>query len=95
MANKRILKKEIHAVTASLIGEYLLTSAFIPGVDKEKADDLLAQILTLRDEFLRRVGANGGKEPKMVAAYYRQLKQDYNTRIDEILSQFEALSKAE
>ena len=32
MASKRDLKKEINAIAATLVGEYLLTSEFVPGV---------------------------------------------------------------
>lgn len=93
MANKRNLKKEINAITAALIGEYLLTSEFIPGVDIEKANLVLGKVMDLRQEFVARVGANGGKDSKQVKAYYKQLKNDFNVKVDEIISDFEAITK--
>lgn len=95
MASKRILKKEINAITANLVDEYFLTSEFVPGVDVEKAEVILGKILSLREEFIRRVGANGGKDPKLVQTYYRQLKSDFDVKVDEIISDFEALTKGE
>ena len=95
MANKRNLKKEINAVTAALISEYLLTSELIPGVEAEKTDAVLTKILANHDEFISRVGANGGKEPKLVKAYYKQLKADFNKKVDEVISDFESLTKSE
>lgn len=93
MANKRDLKKEINAIAAALLGEYLLTTEFIPGVDIEKANVALGKVMALREEYIARVGANGGKERKQVKAYYRQLKADFNARVDEILTDFEELTK--
>ncbi|MBQ8565592.1 MAG: hypothetical protein IJ442_07185 [Bacteroidaceae bacterium] len=93
MANKRDLKKEINAIAATLVGEYLLTSEFIPGVDIEKANTVLGKVFALREEFIARVGANGGKDPKQVKAYYKQLKSDFNVAIDDIITDFESLTK--
>lgn len=93
MASKRDLKKEINAIAATLVGEYLLTSEFIPGVDIEKANVVLGKVFALREEFISRVGANGGKDPKQVKAYYKQLKSDFNVAIDDIITDFESLTK--
>ena len=95
MASKRILKKEINAIVANLINEYFLTNEFVPGVDADKADSILDKILNLHQEFISRVGANGGKDPKLVQAYYKRLKSDFNVKVDEIISDFEALTKSE
>lgn len=92
MANKRDLKREINAIVDSLTLEYVLTSAFIPGVDQEKASEILNKVLSMRTEFLSRVSANGDKEPKKVKAYYRKLIQDFNAQVDEIISEFATLT---
>lgn len=92
MASKRDLKKEINAIAATLVGEYLLTSEFIPGVDIEKANVTLGKVLALREEYVARVGANGGKNPKQIKAYYKKLKEDFNTAVDEIITDFESLT---
>ena len=93
MANKRNLKKEINAITAALVGEYLLTSEFVPGVDIEKANLVLGKVMDTRREFIARVGANGGKDSKQVKAYYKQLINDFNVKVDEIISDFESITK--
>lgn len=95
MASKRILKKEINSITTNLLNEYFLTSEFVPGVNADKADSVLGKIIDLHDEFISRIGANGGKEPKLVRAYYKQLKSDFNAKVDEIISDFETLTKDE
>lgn len=93
MASKRDLKKEINAIAYALVGEYVLTSEFVPNVDIEKANVILGKIYDLRKEYLSRVGANGGTDPKMVKAYYKQLINDFNAGVDEIINDFEALAK--
>ena len=94
MANKRNLKKEINAIASALVGEYILTREFIPGVDIEKANFILGKVMTLRREFVARVGANGGKDRKQVKAYYKQLKNDFNAQVDAIISDFEEITQA-
>ena len=93
MASKRDLKKEINAVVGALIGEYLLTTAYIPGIDIEKANTVLNKILEMRKEYITRVGANGGNEPKQVREYYKKFKAYFNAQVDEIISDFESLTK--
>ena len=75
-----------------LAGEFLLMRSLVPGVDAEKADDVMYKIIDIRNEFIRRVGANGGKDPKLGAAYYKKLRSDFWQRVDEVLSDFEALT---
>ena len=93
MASKRTLKKEINAIASTLVGEYLLTREFIPGVDIASANVVLGKVFDMRKEFLARVGANGGKDSKQVKAYYRKLRADFDAKVDEIITDFEALTK--
>ena len=50
MAKRRILKKEISYVAGELFSEVLVCKLFIPGVEEDKADVLLARILDMQDE---------------------------------------------
>ena len=93
MASKRDLKKEINAVVSALVSEYLLTTTYVPDVDIEKANVVLGKIFALREEFISRIGANGGNEPKLVRQYYKKLKDDFNAQVDAIISDFEHLTK--
>lgn len=52
MANKRLLKKEIACVASELFTEVLFCSLFIPGTDKDKADQLMARVLDMQDDFI-------------------------------------------
>ena len=93
MANKRALKKEINFVAGELLSECLCNKYLVQGTDVEKTEKLMGKILGIQDDFLRRVGANGGKDPKMVKAYYKKLRDDFDAAIDGIFEELTALSK--
>ncbi len=80
-------------VIMDLVGEYLLMRGFVPGVDTEKADAVMRKIIDVRNEFIHRIGANGGKDHELVAGYYKKLRLDFFERVDEVLSDFEALTQ--
>ena len=48
MAKRRILKKEISYVAGELFTEALVCKLYIPGVNQEKADALMARILDMQ-----------------------------------------------
>ena len=53
MAKRRILKKEISYVAGELFTEALVCKLYIPGVNQEKADALMARILDMQDRLYR------------------------------------------
>ena len=55
MAKRRILKKEISYVAGELFTEALVCKLYIPGVNQEKADALMARILDMQDSYIVRV----------------------------------------
>ena len=64
MAKRRILKKDISYVAGDLFSETLFCKLYLPGVDSEKADVVMARILDMQDEFIRRANCPDGKENK-------------------------------
>lgn len=94
MANKRELKKAIHQVTAALFAECILFKEFIPGVDSNKADQLLDKILNFQDEYLKRVVNYGGKEnPILVKKYFKKLNTAIIENAQGLFSEINALNK--
>ncbi len=91
MANKRDLKKVINYVAGELLSECLFNKYYVPGVEAEKVEVLMGKIISIQDEFLCRVGANGDKAPKAVKAYYRKLREDFDKAINEVLEEMNAL----
>ena len=47
MAKRRELKKNVNYIAGELFSECLINSMFVPGTDKAKADELMAEILNL------------------------------------------------
>jgi hypothetical protein len=87
MANKRIIKKNINYIAGELFTECLVQSLYVPGTDKEKADKLMGGILTMQDDFLRRVSHI---EPGNVKGFFKKLRADFNAKAEEFV---EAIGK--
>ena len=54
MAKRRILKRDISDVAGDLFSEALFCKLYLPGVNSEKADVVMARVLDMQDEFIRR-----------------------------------------
>ena len=94
MAKRRILKKEISYVAGDLFLETLICMLYVPGVDSGKADVVMARILDMQDEYVRRANRPDGKDnKKRVKEYYRKLRADLQTEINAIATEIGELSK--
>lgn len=94
MAKRRILKKDISYVAGDLFSEALVCMLYIPGVDSAKADVVMARILDMQDEFIRRANRpDGNGNKKRVKEYYRKLRTDLQTEINAIATEIGELSK--
>lgn len=82
MANRRNLKKSINHIASELFTECLVNALYVPGTDKDKADQLMGEILDMQNEFLSRVSHT---EPGNVKGFYKKLKVDFNAKVGEII----------
>lgn len=87
MASRRELKKTVNYISGELFTECLVNSMFVPGTDKAKAEELMADILKMQDEFLSRISHT---EPGNVKGFYKKFRADFNTKVNEII---DAISK--
>ena len=55
ITSRRELKKNVNYIAGELFTECLINSMFIPGTDKAKADELMAEVLKMQDEFVSRI----------------------------------------
>ena len=63
-------------------GKRWFSKLYIPGVNQEKADALMARILDMQDSYIVRAGHPDGKDNKaLVRNYYRKLREDLQTRL--------------
>lgn len=94
MAKRKDLKQIINYVAGELFTEVLLFKQFIPGVDTEAAEIVMARILDMQSEFVLRAGKPDGKNNRtLVKEYYRKLRVDLQTEVDAIAGQIAALNK--
>lgn len=89
MANKRIIKKRINYIIGELFTECLVQSLYVPGTDKVKADQLMGEILTAQDDFIRRVSH---VEPGNVKGFFKKLREDMNKKTDEFIEEIGKLN---
>ena len=87
MANKRNLKKAINHVVSDLFLECIVLKQ-IKKTDATKADEILADILCLQNDFLARAGH---PEPGCVKKYYRKLNEDFCNEVDNIIRRMQAM----
>lgn len=94
MANKRELKKAIHAITASLFTECIMFRELIPHTDVDKAEQLLDDILAFQREFLSRIGGYGRmKEQKSAQVYFGELSKDLVSAGQNLFDRMKVLNK--
>ena len=82
MASRKVLKKNVNYIAGELFAECLMNSLYVPGTDKKKADELMAEILKMQDEFISRIRHT---EPGPVNGYYQPFRSDFNAKVDEII----------
>ena len=82
MAKRRELKKNVNYIAGELFSECLINSMFVPGTDKAKADELMAEILKMQDEFISRISHT---EPGNVKGFYKIFRVDFNAKVNEII----------
>ena len=82
MAKRRELKKNVNYIAGELFSECLINSMFVPGTDKAKADELMAEILKMQDEFISRISHT---EPGNVKGCYKKFRVDFNAKVNEII----------
>lgn len=103
-ANRRLLKKEIHRICGALAGECVLAKVMIPGIDREKLNEIIYQLADLQASALRLVSIDFPQtrssfaSPKEYSvarrayfhASYAKLREHFNTRIQQILHEMNA-----
>ena len=82
MVSRRELKKTVNYISGELFSECLINSMFVPGTDKAKADELMAEILKMQDEFISRISHT---EPGNVKGFYKKFRSDFNAKVNEII----------
>ena len=94
MAKRRILKKDINYISETLFSEVAVIRMLEKDVDADKANKLMARILDLREDFVKRSNTVDGKDnKKLVRAYYRSLNEALRKETAEIIAEIKELNK--
>lgn len=94
MAKRRNLKRDIGCVAGELFTEVLVAKMLIPGIDNDKADEIMGRILDMQDSFTLRAAQPTGKDNvKLVREYYKKLDEDFRAEVKGIVTEIESLGK--
>ncbi|WP_321517830.1 hypothetical protein [uncultured Bacteroides sp.] len=89
MASRKNLKKHVNYISGEIFTECIINSLYVPGTDKVKADELMAQVLEMQQEFISRISHT---QPGQVKQYYKKFHQDFSTRIKALIDSIGALN---
>lgn len=87
MASRKNLKKTVNYIVDELCTE-CLAQDFLKKADENKVNEVLTDILALRDEFLARCSHT---EPGNVKGFYKKFYEDFNAQSDAIVAKIKAL----
>ncbi len=90
MASRKDLKRDINYVIGDIFTECLIYKELIPGTDKDEAENLIVELLTISSEFTARVSHT---EPGNAKNYYRALTKDFQARIASVIDRLVKLKK--
>jgi len=86
MASRKNLKKTVNFIVEEIVTDCLVQQA-LKDTDEAKVEEVLADVLSLQNEFLARANHT---EPNNVKSYYKEFYKDFNARVDTIYGKIEA-----
>lgn len=103
-SNKRLLKKEIRLICGALAGECVVAKVTVPGIDREKLNDIIYELADLQQNALHRISISFPQSEKSFpnaheykkarrayfAAAFKKLKDEFNAHIDLIVKKMNA-----
>ncbi len=93
MASIRRLKKEIGFLSSQLIGDSIDFVQTFNGKELE-AMAVIDQVVVLHNDTVDKINNPDGKDnPKIVKAFYKKLKKDYITGVNDSYKRLEELVK--
>lgn len=85
MASKRKLKKQVVELSSWLFADAVVIRLLADARQREAIGELMDDIMVWTDDTLRRVSHPDGKDnPKLVKAYYRQLRANIEAKGSEL-----------
>jgi hypothetical protein len=89
MSSKRKLKKDINYVTFELLAEAFTLRSFSKGIEDEKFESVLSELVNKRNDLIARINHPVLNEKESPAQYYSKLR----TELNDLVLTVEQLSK--
>ena len=83
MANRRDLKKNVNYIANVTVGLCIIEGMNAEGAKRESINELISKVINLRSDIISRISHT---EPGNVKGFYKKLKSDFNTQIEEIFN---------
>lgn len=90
MANRRNLKKNVNYISDLVAGLCIVESTNAKEEHREEISQLFLQIVELRKDIISRISHT---EPGSVKAFYKKLRNDFNTGVESVFKRLEELGK--
>lgn len=87
MSSRRVLKKKVNAIAGELFAECIVNS-HVPGIDQEKVYKIMAAILNMTDDFIKRINHT---EPGNTKEFYKKFYVDFDTKVQDIANEITQL----
>lgn len=84
------MKKTVNYITEVAAGLCLVESANATVEKREAYSQLFLQIINLRNDIISRISHT---EPGSVKLFYKKLRTDFNTEVDNVFKKLEELAK--
>lgn len=83
MASRRNLKKHVNYISEVMIGMCIIESMNAEKERREAMGDIVSKVINLRSDIISRISHT---EPGNVKAFYKKLKSDFNSQIEEVFN---------
>ena len=83
MASRRDLKKHVNYISEETVGMCIIEGMSAEGERREAIANLVEKTLNLRSDIISRISHT---EPGNVKGFYKKLKSDFNTQIEEVFN---------
>lgn len=83
MASRRDLKKHVNYISEVTVGMCIIEGMSAKGERREAIANLVEKTLNLRSDIISRISHT---EPGNVKGFYKKLKSDFNTQIEEVFN---------
>lgn len=84
MASIRKLKKDVNYLSYELLTEVFAYKHFHPGMDEEKFDDIIKNIVKRRNEIINRINNPEPEDSGNLNVYFNQVKDEMESMIKEL-----------